>query len=260
MCDTCPDRDTIDAIARNPAAPVGVLTRLLCKEAVAAWDAMAWRALPDEVVDAIVAHPDHRLGSVFAANPSVTPEQRARLVDDPDARVREALAYGPDWFRIPWSPFPCPPRSGRSPTGKHGSAGAHTAHGSGSGRRARRPPGREPPEGSVPRLGPALRRQPGPPAPRFRPGRAPGSHDACREDAGYTDLLLDAELNPFDRQEVIRYGAHEHGDRRTAHGKAAKRRSGANWRPTSTCPSTSSAPWPATTRTASGCPYRYDPS
>lgn len=83
-------------VAANPAAPGGVLLRLLDPAASVAWKVLCEeRALPAEVVDAVVAHPRREVRRAFARSRYATPAQRGRLVKDRDALVRADLASGP---------------------------------------------------------------------------------------------------------------------------------------------------------------------
>ncbi|MFI6893767.1 hypothetical protein ACIBM4_06625 [Streptomyces sp. NPDC050256] len=91
-----PAERRLTGVALNPAAPVDVLLRLLASESAAVRMALTRdRALPDPVVDAVVAHPDRWRRGFFAENPYADPEQRARLVDDPEYHVRGRLAREP---------------------------------------------------------------------------------------------------------------------------------------------------------------------
>ncbi|WP_031075160.1 hypothetical protein, partial [Streptomyces sp. NRRL WC-3742] len=88
-------------VAANPGAPAEVLLRLLAPEGRAAWTVLCGeRALPAEVVEAVLAHPEPSVRRRFARNRCAAPEQRGRLASDPDSMVRAALASGPKprWF------------------------------------------------------------------------------------------------------------------------------------------------------------------
>jgi len=85
-------------VALNPTTPTDVLLKLLaCESPAVRMTICRDRDLPDEVVDAVVTHPDHRTRSFLAANPYVDPAQRARLVDDPHWLVRGWLGQGPGY-------------------------------------------------------------------------------------------------------------------------------------------------------------------
>ncbi|MGW0706216.1 hypothetical protein ACWD4G_09665 [Streptomyces sp. NPDC002643] len=89
--------EILQGLARNTAASADVLLRLLHPEAKAAWRWLCTRrGLPPVVVAALVTHPDWRVRGEFAQSPGAAPADRTRLVDDPESRVREALAYGPE--------------------------------------------------------------------------------------------------------------------------------------------------------------------
>jgi hypothetical protein len=67
-------------VAANPGTPVELLLRLLDPAGHAAWETLCGRrAVPDEVVDAVVAHPEDRVRRMLARNPLATPEQRGRF-------------------------------------------------------------------------------------------------------------------------------------------------------------------------------------
>jgi hypothetical protein len=83
-------------VAANPAAPSAVLLRLLSSESQPAWKTLCReRDLPDEIVEAILAHPERGVRGGFALNRHVDPAHRGQLMEDRDPFVRRALASGP---------------------------------------------------------------------------------------------------------------------------------------------------------------------
>lgn len=83
-------------VAANAAAPSSVLLRLLTESGLPAWKVLCEeRALPADVVEAILMHPDRPVRAYFARNRYADPAQRGRLVHDRDNGVRYALAVGP---------------------------------------------------------------------------------------------------------------------------------------------------------------------
>ncbi|MFJ9945288.1 hypothetical protein [Streptomyces erythrochromogenes] len=96
----CPASDLTDpwlrGVAANPGAPAEVLLRLLDPAAGAARQLLCEeRSLPDEVVDAVVAHPEFKVRRSLARNAHVAPAGRGRLVEDPHVMVRATVAGGP---------------------------------------------------------------------------------------------------------------------------------------------------------------------
>ncbi|MFD9035704.1 translation initiation factor 2 [Streptomyces sp. NPDC059567] len=88
---------TLQGLAANPAAPVDVLLRLLDSGDGAVHSSLcrSRREIPDEVVAAILTHPNPRTRGGLARNPYVSGELRGRVVDDEFWLVRSCLARGP---------------------------------------------------------------------------------------------------------------------------------------------------------------------
>ncbi|MDQ0842307.1 hypothetical protein [Streptomyces sp. V1I6] len=110
-------RGTLVGLARNPAAPGDVLLRLLALGDVHGITGVVVRReeLPQDVVDAIVTHPDRRVRELYGLSATADPEQRARLLDGPpgDAMV---LAHGPLTYRTAAPPLPTGRTNGCSAT------------------------------------------------------------------------------------------------------------------------------------------------
>lgn len=106
MSDNYAEDPSMEAVARNSGAPAEVLLRLVAPQAEPSWFALTSRDLPGELIDAILVHPDVALRKALAQSGYVQAEQRARLVDDPEPRVRGALAFGPEIGRQTAQPLP----------------------------------------------------------------------------------------------------------------------------------------------------------
>ncbi|MET7700086.1 hypothetical protein [Streptomyces sp. NPDC005485] len=99
--------DILKGLAWNRAAPDDVLLRLLSPDARAAWSWMCLReGLSQDLVDAIVGHPDLRVRGAFAESWTAAPADRARLADDPEPKVRICVGCGPEPFRFEVAPLP----------------------------------------------------------------------------------------------------------------------------------------------------------
>ncbi|QNP62977.1 hypothetical protein [Streptomyces genisteinicus] len=97
---------TAAALAGNPAAPAGVLLRLLGVGGYEVVERLRWRTtMPDEVAVAMARHPDRRVRHALAESWTAAPEHRALLLDGPpsDAMV---LAGGAVPYRAEVAPLP----------------------------------------------------------------------------------------------------------------------------------------------------------
>ena len=94
------------ALAGNPAAPADVLLRLLALNDRSITHRLSYHAaLPDEVAEALLTHPERWVRHLLADTFTAAPELRARLLDGP-ASDAMAVAIGPNPYRIQAPPLP----------------------------------------------------------------------------------------------------------------------------------------------------------
>jgi hypothetical protein len=92
--DRPPSPPRLRGLARNPAAPIDVLLRLLNTRPELVCEGLRRRhELPPPVHDAMLHHPSPRIRGALAAHPQVDPRTRAALLADPEWRVR-VRAFG----------------------------------------------------------------------------------------------------------------------------------------------------------------------
>jgi hypothetical protein len=96
-----PARARLRGLVRNPAVPGTVLRRLIDEQFTEVGAFLSSRPeWSDEQFDALVDHPDPRVRMELAEATHVTPEQRVRLVEDPEFKVLYVLAKGPMTFDL----------------------------------------------------------------------------------------------------------------------------------------------------------------
>lgn len=96
----------IESIAEKSSASVDALLRILQHDPARLLHRLRSWVLPPELVEAAIAHPQHKVRLAIAENVNVPAETRARLVDDAVWVVRAVCAVGPSAFRMDVEPLP----------------------------------------------------------------------------------------------------------------------------------------------------------
>jgi hypothetical protein len=99
-----PARARLRGLARNPAIPGTLLRRLVDERFTEVRFYLSLRGeWSDEQFEALADHPDPNVRTELAEAIHVTPEQRLRMVEDPEFTVLCALVEGPTTFDLPFT-------------------------------------------------------------------------------------------------------------------------------------------------------------